>query len=49
MALEESAIAALLDALRAGGDLDIIREGLAVVMNRCMGETHRELGLGPGP
>lgn len=23
--------------------------GLTVVMNRCMGETHGELGLGPGP
>jgi uncharacterized protein len=23
--------------------------GLSVVMNRCVGETHGELGLGPGP
>jgi uncharacterized protein len=23
--------------------------GLTVVMDRCMGETHRQLGLGPGP
>jgi predicted CoA-binding protein len=23
--------------------------GLTVVMNRCMGETHRELGIDPGP
>jgi predicted CoA-binding protein len=23
--------------------------GLTVVVNRCMGETHGELGLGPGP
>jgi predicted CoA-binding protein len=23
--------------------------GLTVVMNRCMGEAHGELGLGPGP
>jgi hypothetical protein len=23
--------------------------GLTVVMNRCMGQTHGELGLGPGP
>ncbi|HEX6674689.1 MAG TPA: CoA-binding protein [Actinomycetes bacterium] len=23
--------------------------GLTAVMNRCMGETHGELGLGPGP
>ena len=31
MALDKSAIADLLDALRAGGDLDIIGEGLAEV------------------
>jgi len=23
--------------------------GITVVMDRCMGEAHRELGLGPGP
>jgi predicted CoA-binding protein len=23
--------------------------GLSVVMDRCLGDTHRELGLGPGP
>jgi uncharacterized protein len=23
--------------------------GLTVIMNRCMGETHGQLGLGPGP
>jgi hypothetical protein len=23
--------------------------GLTVVMDRCMGATHRQLGLGPGP
>lgn len=23
--------------------------GLTVIMDRCMGATHRELGLGPGP
>jgi uncharacterized protein len=23
--------------------------GLTVVMDRCMGETHGALGLGPGP
>jgi putative transposase len=32
MALDKSAIADLLDALRAGGDLDSICEGLAVVL-----------------
>lgn len=25
------------------------RAGLTVIMDRCMGVTHRELGLGPGP
>jgi hypothetical protein len=30
MALSKSALSDLLDALRAGGDLDVIREGLAV-------------------
>jgi putative transposase len=32
MALDQSAIADLLDALRAGGDLDVVREGLALVL-----------------
>jgi hypothetical protein len=32
MALDQGAIADLLDALRAGGDLDVIREGLALVL-----------------
>ena len=32
MALDKSAIADLLDALHAGGDLDVIREGLALVL-----------------
>jgi putative transposase len=32
MALDQGAIADLLDALRAGGDLDVIREALAVVL-----------------
>ena len=32
MALSKSALSELLDALRAGGDLDVIREGLAVVL-----------------
>ena len=30
MALSKSALSELLDALRAGGDLDVIREGLAL-------------------
>jgi hypothetical protein len=32
MALDKSAVSELLDALRAGGDLDVIREGLALVL-----------------
>jgi putative transposase len=32
MALDQSAIADLLDALRAGGSLDVVREGLALVL-----------------
>ena len=32
MALEQSALSELLDALRASGDLDVIREGLALVL-----------------
>jgi uncharacterized protein len=32
------------DAVRLAGDA-----GLTVVAGRCMGETHAELGLGPGP
>jgi transposase-like protein len=32
MALSKSALSDLLDALRAGGDLDVIREGLALVL-----------------
>jgi predicted CoA-binding protein len=40
--------------LQAGVESDEARAiaeeaGLTVVMNRCMGGTHRELGLGPGP
>jgi hypothetical protein len=32
MALNKSAIADLLDALRTGGGLDVIREGMALVL-----------------
>jgi putative transposase len=32
MALDQSALSELLDALRAGGDLDVVREGLALVL-----------------
>jgi putative transposase len=32
MALDESAMTDLLDALRAGGSLDVVREALALVL-----------------
>jgi hypothetical protein len=32
MALSKSALSELLDALRAGGDLDLIREALALIL-----------------
>src|SRR5215208_254315 len=45
MALDKSAIADLLDALRAGGDLDIIREGLAVVLQALIeAEAAQQIG-----
>ena len=43
MALDKSAIADLLDALRAGGDLDIIREGLAVVLQALIDAEATEM------
>jgi hypothetical protein len=42
MALSKSALSELWDALRAGGDLDVIREGLAVVLQALLpGATGR--------
>jgi hypothetical protein len=32
MALDQSALSELLDALRAGGDLDVVREALALML-----------------
>jgi transposase-like protein len=47
MALDQSAIADLLDALRAGGDLDIIREGLALVLQALIeAEAAQQIGAG---
>jgi putative transposase len=47
MALDKSAIADLLDALRAGGDLDIIREGLALVLQALIeAEAAQRIGAG---
>jgi predicted CoA-binding protein len=41
----------VVDAFRPSEETPEIAEsaGLTVVMNRCMGEAHRQLGLGPGP
>ena len=48
MALNQSAIADLLDALRAGGDLDIIREGLVVVLQALIdAEAAQHIGAQP--
>jgi hypothetical protein len=45
MALDKSAIADLLDALRAGGDLDVIREGLALVLQALIeAEAAQQIG-----
>jgi transposase-like protein len=47
MALDKSAIADLLDALRAGGDLDVIREGLALVLQALIdAEATQHIGAG---
>ena len=47
MALDKSAIADLLDALRAGGDLDVIREGLALVLQALIeAEAAQQIGAG---
>jgi transposase-like protein len=48
MALDKSAIADLLDALRAGGDLDVIREGLALVLQALIdAEATQHIGARP--
>jgi putative transposase len=47
MALDKSAIADLLDALRAGGDLDVIRESLALVLQALIDtEATQHIGAG---
>ena len=47
MALSKSALSDLLDALRAGGDLDVIREGLAVVLQALIdAEATEVIGAG---
>jgi putative transposase len=47
MALSKSALSDLLDALRAGGDLDVIREGLALVLQALIdAEATEVIGAG---
>jgi hypothetical protein len=48
MALSKSALSDLLDALRAGGDLDLIREGLALVLQALIeAEATQHIGARP--
>jgi putative transposase len=48
MALDKSAIADLLDALRAGGGLDVIREGVALVLQALIdAEAAQHIGAQP--
>jgi putative transposase len=47
MALSRSALSDLLDALRAGGDLDVVREGLALVLRALIdAEAPQRFGAG---
>jgi putative transposase len=47
MALNQSALNELLDALRAGGDLDIVREALALVLQALIdAEATQQIGAG---
>jgi Transposase, Mutator family len=48
MARGKSALSELLDALRAGGDLDVIREGLALVLQPLIDvEATQHIGARP--
>ena len=48
MALSKSALSELLDALRAGGDLDLIREALALVLQALIdAEATQQIGARP--
>jgi hypothetical protein len=47
MALNQSALNELLDALRAGGDLDVVREALALVLQALIeAEAAQQIGAG---
>jgi hypothetical protein len=48
LVLSKSALSELLDALRAGGDLDVIREGLALVLQALIdAEATQHIGARP--
>jgi putative transposase len=48
MALSKSALSELLDALRAGGDLDLVREALALVLQALIdAEATQHIGALP--
>jgi hypothetical protein len=47
MALDQSALSELLDALRAGGDLDVVGEALALVLQALIeAEAAQQIGAG---
>jgi putative transposase len=47
MALDQSALSELLAALRAGGDLDVFRDGLALVLQALIeAEAAQQIGAG---
>jgi putative transposase len=47
MALDQSALSELLDALRAGGDLDVVREALTLVLQALIeAEATQQIGAG---
>jgi putative transposase len=47
MALNQSALSELLDALRAGGDLDVLREALTLVLQALIdAEATQHIGAG---
>lgn len=48
MALDQSALSELLDALRAGGDLDVVREALGLVLQALIeAEATQHIGARP--
>ena len=48
MALDKDALSDLLDALRAGGDLDVVRTGMQLVLQALIDlEATQAIGAGP--